>query len=387
MWVAAWAIAAFVALTGGAQASELLGVCGDKNLCAASEKGRITVLTKDGSAAAPYASPSMSLDGQAVGYVRAGAPYLGGQRGKGAEKLLDTPDTDHIRLSDDGRSFTFDKFSVIFNGSFQFEFALFVGGDIGSRRYSSTSQVLGGSFLGDKLMLGTTFNNQVDDEICTVALVPSTEPPPCGTLVATQPGRSIERASASPDGSLIAAESNVRDPDTAKLRSSAIALFNPRTGQLVRELTAGPMDTRPEFSPDGKRVSFTRGADTWVVPVSGGAPRVLVRNFTDADWAGPTGTAVPARSVLKLAGRTITAIAKCSAQTGCNAATWQLKEKGEKKPFAQFRIPALKNGGAQKVKTQISRSKARRVNGAAPKGLKFTLTGAGAPRKVVVRGS
>lgn len=372
---------------GSAQAAELIGICKGENLCAATEQGKLKQLTTDGSTERPYFSPSASLDGSVVNFILDGAPFSGGRLGQNAEQLLDTRDGTRMRVTPDGETLAFSQFGVIFSGGgFELESALFVAGELGSARYGSTRQVLDGNFLdNDTLLLGTNFNEDVNDEICTVPLVPSSEPPPCGTLVATEPGRSLEIPTASPDGKLLAVESVVRDPDTAARLSSRIALYDPSNGQLIRELTSGTDDRRPEFSPDGKRVAFTRGDDTFVVPVAGGQAEVLARGLTDADWYGPTGSPKLAGSKLKLKGRRLTATAVCGEATGCEAATLTLRRKGVRQAFAKLRIPELLEAGRKRVRTKVSAASARLVVKAGKRGLRLEVSG-GKPRSVTVVG-
>jgi len=49
-------------------------------------------------------------------------------------------------------------------------------------------------------------------------------------------------------------------------------------GKLGQELTAGPVDDKPRWSPDGAWLLFTRSGDLWKVPVGGGAPTNLTRS-------------------------------------------------------------------------------------------------------------
>jgi hypothetical protein len=66
--------------------------------------------------------------------------------------------------------------------------------------------------------------------------------------------------------------------------AGAIALFDPATGALVRDLTTGHADRDPAFSPDRRQVAFTRDGDLYVVKVAGGAPRLLRRGVRDPTW-------------------------------------------------------------------------------------------------------
>jgi dipeptidyl aminopeptidase/acylaminoacyl peptidase len=88
-----------------------------------------------------------------------------------------------------------------------------------------------------------------------------------------------------PDGSLIAFSANRTDnPDGND--NSDIFVVEPRAGAKPRALTSSPSsDSSPAFSPDGTSVAYLTGGDPrdiWyatnnvaVVPVAGGAPRIL----------------------------------------------------------------------------------------------------------------
>jgi Tol biopolymer transport system component len=65
----------------------------------------------------------------------------------------------------------------------------------------------------------------------------------------------------------------------------AIALFDPATGALVRDLTTGHADRDPTFSPDGKQVAFTRNGDLYVVKVASGAPKLVRHGVREPTWA------------------------------------------------------------------------------------------------------
>ncbi|MGD0579099.1 MAG: S9 family peptidase, partial [Bryobacteraceae bacterium] len=69
--------------------------------------------------------------------------------------------------------------------------------------------------------------------------------------------------------------------------SSALWLIpaaGPASGRAARQLTAGPHDTSPRWSPDGKRIAFLRSTETpekpplgqiYVLPMDGGEARPL----------------------------------------------------------------------------------------------------------------
>jgi dipeptidyl aminopeptidase/acylaminoacyl peptidase len=93
----------------------------------------------------------------------------------------------------------------------------------------------------------------------------------------------------SPDGSLIAFTSNrTADPDAND--NSDVFVIAPRAGETPRAVTTSPgSDTAPAWSPDGRSLTYLAGGDPvdiWyatnavaVVPVTGGAPRLLTREL------------------------------------------------------------------------------------------------------------
>jgi len=63
-----------------------------------------------------------------------------------------------------------------------------------------------------------------------------------------------------------------------------IPAAGPASGRAARQLTAGPHDTSPRWSPDGKRIAFLRSTETpekpplgqiYVLPMDGGEARPL----------------------------------------------------------------------------------------------------------------
>jgi dipeptidyl aminopeptidase/acylaminoacyl peptidase len=100
-----------------------------------------------------------------------------------------------------------------------------------------------------------------------------------GTLIARDPARHLRHPSVSPDRRFVvaAAYAPPAGTDLAIDHPGAIALFDARTGAVVRELTAGRIDSGPVFSPDGRFVAFERSGSIWRVPVAGGRATRLVR--------------------------------------------------------------------------------------------------------------
>ena len=105
-------------------------------------------------------------------------------------------------------------------------------------------------------------------------------------VVARDPVRRLRHPSASPDRRLVVATAYAppAGSDLAIDHPGAIVLFDAATGAVVRELTAGPGDRAPVFSPGGRSVAFERRGGLWRVPVAGGRPARIVRHGRQPAW-------------------------------------------------------------------------------------------------------
>jgi hypothetical protein len=362
---------AAAAVPGMAQA-ELIGVCAGGELCVASETGKTTQLTRDG-AGTEYSSPSVSSDGGVLGYLRGGEPFLGAGHGEGAKSLFATSTARTIRVSPDGGSFVIRTFdSRVGISGFELQSNLRVGGAIGSRLYSSSSTVFTPGFVAGKLAVTPAPESADRGVACTVALIPSEVLPPCGAVVAAQSGRTLGDFSAAPDGAMLVAESSTCDA-SFNCSDPSLVLFDAATGAVARELYRGA-GSRPEFSPDGKQVAFTAGADTLVVAVAGGPPTLLVKNLTDATWAATTEPR-PAGARLKLNGTKLALRARCSTLGGCAKATWVLRQPAKAAVLAKFEIPALVGKTRRRVETTLGSAAAALIKRAGTAGLRLRLSG------------
>ncbi len=72
--------------------------------------------------------------------------------------------------------------------------------------------------------------------------------------------------------------------DNAIERPGAIALFDVRTGRLVRNLTSASKDRSPTLAPDGRSVAFERSGAIYRVAVGCGRP-VLIQRGTQRSWS------------------------------------------------------------------------------------------------------
>jgi len=105
---------------------------------------------------------------------------------------------------------------------------------------------------------------------------------PCVRPVATLNGSDLYSPAGSPEATRLAALAYESDASGYSYR---VVLFDPVTAAPIRDLTQGPRDYSPSFSPDGTTVSFQRNGDTWAVPADGSAaPRLLVAGLTGAAW-------------------------------------------------------------------------------------------------------
>jgi len=365
--------------------AELIGTCGE-DLCAVSETGKVSRLTRDG-ATRSYSTPSVSRDGSVLAFVAGGDLYRGGRRGAKAALLFDAEagDARELDLSPDGKSFIFRTAGTSFTGgSIQFESVLRIGGAIGSRLYSSTSEVSVGGFLTSTVPLftsvppGRSSNNQA---VCRLALLTSNETPPCGQRVADDAATNMSEPVGSPDGKLVAVANEVLNANFNVL-SSRISLFDASTARRVRDLTTGPDDSAPSFSPDGKLVAFSRGADTWVVPTAGGAPRKLGPGVVQASWGGPVALASRPSRRISVRGRRARIKVRCPNAGGCAAARWRVK--AGRATLLRIKVPALPPRGSRTISSKLTARGAARVRRAGRRGVTGTLTGAG-PRPIRVK--
>ncbi len=96
--------------------------------------------------------------------------------------------------------------------------------------------------------------------------------------------RHLRHPSMSPTRDRVVATAYAPIPEAAIERPGQIALFDGRSARLIANLTTGTTDSGPVFSPDGRRVAFTRGSSVWTVPAGGGAAKRLVAKGTQPAW-------------------------------------------------------------------------------------------------------
>jgi Tol biopolymer transport system component len=296
------ALAAVLALAcaSDAHASSIVYVCGP-NLCRIdpAHPKKVTHLTRDGRRGGPvYLSPSLSTKGTKLSFIKGNHLYIARGDATQAHKVDEPVGTAIARTRPDGKQvayirsvntiispgYTYPYYSPPVYGFVPF---LFVRAGAGGKSTTLGRDTTSTGWLRNEVLLPYPVDGSGSrpDLICVVA--PPGSGAVCGRTVATDAhGRTLSNPAASPDGrSLVAvAEPFVAGPDYVQKFIGAIALFDPATGAFVRDLTTAHADGHPVFSPDGRQVAFTRDGALYVVPVAGGAPKLLRRGVRDPTW-------------------------------------------------------------------------------------------------------
>lgn len=281
-----------------AHASSIVYVCG-ANLCRVdpTRPRKVVHLTRDGAAKGPvYASPSLSAKGTRLSFVKANRLYLARGDAGHARRIDEPAGTALTAMRPDGTQVAYIRgVNTIISPGFVYPYYsppvygivpfLFVRGVSAAKSQTVARATTSLGWLRDRILFphAVAGNGPRPEEICVLA--PPGAPSPCERAVATDPGgRRLTSPAASPDGRSLVA---VGEPFVAgKTRfAGSIALFDPATGALVRDVTTGHADRDPVFSPDGKQVAFTRnGDDLYVVRIAGGAPKLVRHGVRDPTW-------------------------------------------------------------------------------------------------------
>jgi Tol biopolymer transport system component len=291
------AVALVLALAAPAGAASIVYTCG-ANLCRIDPKKpkRVTHLTRDGKSGGPrYSSPSLSKDGKKLSFLK-GQDLILANRDAGARRKLESG-VSLAWLAPSGRQVVLIKSinTIISPGSTYPYYSppvyglvpfLFVRDPNESRPQTVARSIVSAGWLVDRVMMAVERDGDgaQPDDVC-VAVPPGTDGV-CERTIATDGARTLSSPSASGDGRYLVA---VAEPwsntsDYTQRFAGALALFDPNTGVRLRDLTSGPADADPTFSPDGKQVAFRRGHDIYVVKTAGGRAKLLRRGGSEPTW-------------------------------------------------------------------------------------------------------
>ena len=184
---------------------------------------------------------------------------------------------------------------------------LFLSNADGTARETVARDTAATAWLGNRLLPSETAGDSpFVQQIC---LLVSNADFPCERLVASDAERDLWDPAVSPDGRFVAV---TRAPVDAF--QGEIAIYSTATAALTRVLTSGPADSQPTWSPDGRRVAFTRGdAGLWVVRADGapGTERRILASGIQPVWVsgdglpqltGPKRVRAGARALIRLSG-------------------------------------------------------------------------------------
>jgi Tol biopolymer transport system component len=290
------AVALVLALAAPAGAASIVYTCG-ANLCRIDPKKpkRVTHLTRDGKIGGPrYTSPSLSADGRKLAFLHGQDLMLAGGDARRARKI-----DNGVSLSwlspDGGRAAFVKSINTIISPGFTYPYYsppvyglvpfLFVRGASESESHTVARSIITAGWLRDRVMIATfrlEGSGQRPDDICL--MVPVDADGVCERTIATDGPRTLSSPAASRDGRYLVAVAEPWAQDFDQRFEGAIALFDAATGARLRDLTAGPADGDPAFSPDGKQVAFRRGRDIYVVKTAGGRAKLLRRGGSEPTW-------------------------------------------------------------------------------------------------------
>jgi WD40 repeat protein len=280
MWgrrtVGALAAVSVLACAASAPASSIIYVCGP-NLCRIdpAKPRTVTHLTRDGRAGKGpvYGSPSLSTKGTRLSFVKGNRLYVARGNATHARSDDTAPLTALTWMRPDGTQVVYIRsVNTIISPGFTYPYYsppiygyvpyLFVRSAVGGKTQTVARDTTSAGWLRDRVLFphSVAGNGPRPDELCVVAPAGAAEL--CERAVATDPGgRTLSNPAASPDGRYLVAiaEPFSVDPGFKQSFAGSIALFNPATGEFLRDLTTGHADSGPVLSPDGKQVAFIRG--------------------------------------------------------------------------------------------------------------------------------
>lgn len=270
--------AGLAAASGGAAASgpgSIVFRCGN-NICSVAPDGSgRTQLTKNGSSPGPsYGWVSATRDGSRLGVAFGNKAYvLNGSGKRLAGPFRSSGAVLVAQIRPDGRQLaTIEQVAEILhppppsppvNVVTPF---LFLASASGAGRDTVARSTATTGWVGNRLMRDENAKSKPYEQgICLLASNAAFE---CARPLAVDPGHDLWGPVASPNGRLIAA---TRAP--VEKVAGEIAVYDAATGTRVRSVTTGVRDSQPSWSPDGKRIVFTRGRSLYVVSAAGGPAR------------------------------------------------------------------------------------------------------------------
>jgi Tol biopolymer transport system component len=297
--VGALAVVLALAAATEAPAASIVYVCGP-NLCRIdpAKPRKVTHLTRDGATGKGpvYGSPSLSTKGTRLAFVKGNFLYLAKGDATHARRVKDPVGSALAFMRPDGTQVAYIRSvnTTISPGStypyyqppvYGFVPFLFVRSATRGGSQTVARDTTSAGWLRDRVIFPYPVPGSGPRPYRLCVLAPRGAPELCERTVATDPnGRQLSNPAASPDGRALVA---VAEPFVAGKTqfAGAIALFDPATGALQRDLTSGHADRDPVFSPDGSQVAFTRDDNLYVVKVAGGAPKLLRRGVREPTWA------------------------------------------------------------------------------------------------------
>lgn len=302
---------AALACAAAAQASTVVFVC-SKELCRADERGKSVVrLTRDGAGGA-YSRPTISRDGKRLAFKRGerGRAYtarLGRRSLSDVTRIGPAPDGPRdatqfdVAISPDGKRVAWVelRINVVFD---TIDYRRYMANADGSspRQVASSGGRPFVAFYDATRILREGLTEAVDalqegESVDAGLCVPSPATATNGTcrgaggalqVAFDAAGRHLRHPSMAParDRVVATAYASTESIDNAIEKPGQIVVFDARTAKLVANLTTGTRDSGPVFSPDGKRVAFTRGSAVWTVPAKGGTAKRLIARGTQPAW-------------------------------------------------------------------------------------------------------